>query len=166
VSALGELGVIHDEPTNDETEPDTFQWFGADIRVLSDVDEIELVEIMASFRAVKTNDLTALGVVKESLQVLVHPDDWEQFWTLARARRQKVEDLMTLFHTLLFRPTDRPTMQPSDSSAGRLAIDGNSPADSPSPASDGPEKPARPDIQAIHDDMEEFRLRKAAVLSA
>jgi hypothetical protein len=162
MGSLGSLGVAHAEtPAKEGAEPDTFEWFGFTLRAVEEVDEVELVDVMASFHAIESEGIAAIGAIKEGLQMLIHPDDFGTFWRLARQNKQKIEDLMEAFRVLLYRPTDRPIQRQSDSSIGLPVTTESLPVDSPSPGSAG-----RPDRQIIHDDHEEWRQRRAMALVA
>jgi hypothetical protein len=144
MASLGSFGVIHPEIT--QTEPDTFDWFGSTVRVTVDVNEVELIDLLDAARAVDSADLSALTLIKDGLRTIIYPDDFNQFWELARKNRQRIEELATVLANLIESATDRPTQQPSDSSPGRLTTEANSGDGSPSPVSAG-----RPDLQLIRD---------------
>jgi len=161
MGSLGSLGVVH-APADKQApvEPDTFDWFGTDIRATDSFDEIELIDVMAGFRSIEAGDIQAWGAIKQALQLLIYEDDWAVFWALARENKQEIQDLMAVFRTLLLRPADRPTQPLPDSSSGQRSTAANSPAVSPSQESRG-----RPDRQIIHDDMADFKARKVLTLT-
>jgi hypothetical protein len=117
---LGELGIDRAPASA------TFGWFGATIRVAPDLSELVMIDLMERGREIELmagDDPTkvppeAMTIIKDVLREFVHPDDFEAFWVAARRHGQNSQDLMTLTWRLLTKLTDRPTGQPSDSSAG------------------------------------------------
>ena len=112
-SHLGDLGVVHDEVDV------TFGYFGTVLRVNPELSELELVEFMDRAQQVGENDPRAVTMLKDYLRSLVHPDDFDRFWELARRYRQTQQDLGALTQTLMAAAAGRPTGLPSDSSAGQ-----------------------------------------------
>lgn len=159
MASLGSFGVAHDQATP-KIEPDTFTYFGVQIRIVDEVDDLDLIDFLEAARGVEDAGLMALAAVKDGLRILIHPDDFTLFWKTARANKQQVEDLSTLFSDLLTSETDRPTQQLSDSSSGQLPTVENSLDDSSSPA-----EPVggRPDLQIIHDDSRASLARIAQI---
>jgi hypothetical protein len=154
MTSLGSFGVEKpaSEPVPEEEEQETgveeltFEWFGAVIRLTQTYDELQLVDLMESARYVDQEDPMALVVVKDTLRLIVHEDDFNGFWRLTRQNRQKIEDLAALIQQLVTAVTNRPTQPPSDSSAGRSPTVVNSPVASATQASRG-----RPDLQHLVD---------------
>jgi hypothetical protein len=166
--SLGSFGVENDEVVLDD--PDTFDWFGETIRVTPEVNEVELIDFMDSARNIEAQGFAGLAALKDAFVMMLHPDDFDTFWRLAKEKRQTSAQLAEVFKVLLTGSTgDRPIQPPSDSSVGRQATPANSPAVSSSPASDGivAGRPAgRPDIQMIYDDAENTRRKVAASIAA
>lgn len=156
-ASFGKLGVEH--PAPDQNDPDTFEWFGSTVRVIAEVNEIELIDLMDAARDLDAAGLAGLAALKDAFRMLIHPEDFDGFWKLAKANRQKTEDLAQVFQVLVQGATDRPTRQPSDSSAGPLVTAASSPAVSVSEA-----RPGRPDLQIIHEDAALQRERMARAL--
>jgi hypothetical protein len=151
-ASLGSFGTVH--PIVEQVDPDTFEWFGSTIRVTADVNEVELIDFMDTTRGIESKGLAALAAVKDGMRMLIHPDDFDTFWRLARQNRQQTDDLTELFMILIYGETDRPTQQPSDSSVGRLPTPESSPEGSSSPVSS-----SRPDLQLLMDDSAAERAR-------
>lgn len=148
---LGSLGVVHEVQHPTEEEVLDFDWFGAKIRLTSDYNEIEMVDLMETMSDISEDDPRAIVTVKDTLRLVVDPDDFTEFWRLAKENRQKIGDLIAVGQVLMEAVTARPTQQPSDSSPGRLTTPENSPAASSSPeVSSG--MPGRPDLVIIRED--------------
>lgn len=163
---LGSFGVESAEPQ--DADYDDFGWFGARIRVQSSVNEVELIDLMGQARVVDVDgrDLGSLAVVKDLFLLVIHPDDFDQFWGLARQHKQRLDDMLSLFTTLIESITDRPTQGLSDSSPGQPSTAENSLPDSSGSASSGPpERHGRPDLQIIHDDHTDSQRRALAALA-
>lgn len=154
--SLGTFGTPHE--TGDDF--DTFGWFGQDIRVVTAVNEVELVDLMEAAAGVDVEDLASMSVIKNMFRLVIPGEDFDTFWGLAKENRQTLEELSALFQALLTAITDRPTRQPSDSSDGRQSIGESSPPSSIATASSG-----RPDLQVIHDDYEATQQRLQQALS-
>ena len=97
------------------------------------------------------------GVVltMEYLKQQVHPDDWDTFYRLARARKQSVKDLMEISKAILEETSGFPTGESSDSPSTPATGPQRSRAGSPSRASSRDAKSTaaltllkgRPDLQ-------------------
>jgi hypothetical protein len=146
MASLGSLGTPHQaEVIEEET---TFDWFGSTIRLPAlAVSELELIDLMESTTTVDQDSPAAIVVIKNMFRQVIHADDFDQFWDLAKSNRQQIADLMQVYQVLLEAATGRPTQQPSDSSPGRLPTSGNSPTPSTPPGLTG-----RPDLQIIRED--------------
>jgi hypothetical protein len=162
MASLGKFGVAH--PVSVAESVTTFDWFdrtqaaGNPIRVIADVNQVELIDFMETVRGIDAAALEAMVVVKDGFRLLLNPDDFDDFWRLAKVNRQEVDDLVEVFMVLVSRATDRPTSQPSTSSTGRLPTSVNLPEDSSTPVSSG-----RPDLQLL---VEDSAADRARILSA
>ena len=144
---LGNYGAEHPEITA------TFGWFGATIRVhpdLSDLAFLDLIPTMEMGGADMTTDFALVAglvdAVKAMATALVHPEDFDEFWGLAKKNRQTMEDIADLGAQLIEATTDRPTGLPSDSSDGQQATGTSSTGDSSSRALRLLEDRGRPDL--------------------
>lgn len=153
--SLGSFGKVR--PAEADVEPVTFDWFGLTVGVVVDFNQVELVDLMELASTVDETDPAAMRIVKDMLRLVIQPDDFDAFWAQAKTSRQQIEDLVELGQALMEAATDRPTRQPSGSSPGRQAIEGNSPA-----VSDLPGRPGRPDIVILREDAELDRRRMMA----
>jgi hypothetical protein len=159
MASLGSFGTV--KPVEEQAEPDTFEWFGSTVRLTTDYNEVELVDLMESARDIDVDDPTSMVIVKDLLRNVVDRQDFDAFWKLAKANRQQIEDLAQLAGALMEAATSRPTRQPSDSSTGRLPTPQSSPAVSSSPVS-----PGRPDLVLLLEGGEQTRRELAAKVAA
>jgi hypothetical protein len=155
--SLGTFGVTHDDVSDDF---DTFNWFGSDVKVVTAVNEVELVDVMEQASAVDVTDLASMKVIKDLFRLIIPSDDFDEFWLVAKEKRQTIADLAQLFQSLLSEVVDRPTRQPSDSSAGLLTTGESSQPSSTVTASRG-----RPDLQVIHEDYASAQQRALSALT-
>lgn len=120
-----------------------FGWFGATIRVNPRASDLGLTEFMATAEGIVLPDLdideanptaeqlqqmtaamNAMAAVTKALQKFmreqIHPDDWDEFWRLAKGNGQQNTDLMALSKALAAEiaqhATGFPTGPSSDSS--------------------------------------------------
>jgi hypothetical protein len=142
--SLGNFGTEH---ADEQVDPDTFEWFGSTIRLTTALNEVELIDFMDAARKINDQDLAAMAIIKDMFVMIIHPDDFTRFWSVAKEKRQGLEELVQLFMTLLEAVTDRPTRPLSDSSTGQQTTAESLPAVSSVSASSG-----RPDLQIIHED--------------
>lgn len=177
--SLGALGRQHD-PLPEGAVSDTFDWFGATIRITPEVNEVELIDFMSAARNIETDGMAGLAALRDAFQMIVHKDDFGTFWRLAKEQRQNMEDLSQVFQVLIEAAANRPTQEPSGSSPGQPAMPANSPAVSSSPVSPGPRlvptppqadleptpRVSRPDLQALREDAAADRARIARAAAA
>lgn len=122
----------------------TFDYFGETLRAHPDLSDVAVVDLFGSFGSADgANDVA--GMLRSIGSTLVHDDDVEAFWRLARSNRQTMEDLAQFAMDLIAAITDRPTKLPSDSSDGQSPTDTRSEDDSSSRALRVLE--GRPDLQ-------------------
>lgn len=110
-----------------DDEPLTFEYFGEELRVspeLTDADLLDFLEVQADLKA---DDPKAGSIVKEFLRNVIHVDDFDRFWALAKKHRQTVDERSeTAFKLIEAAVNGTPTVQSSDSSAGLQQIDSSS----------------------------------------
>jgi hypothetical protein len=135
---LGDLGGAAVDPVIA-----TFTYFGRQFRVNPDLTETTIIDLFEEAAKVQmpadpkdmkpeqalANMEQSKGYVREH----IHPDDFDDLWSTARANRQGMQALMELCWKILELISERPTSPPSDSSAGRPDIRQNSPAGASSP---------------------------------
>lgn len=144
MTSLGQFGTLR--PPADDV---TFDYFGQTLRVdpdLSDLAMVDFVEQAATLEA--TDGAAALAAVKGMLRSLVHGEDFDTFWKLARENRQQIEDMSELAQAILVAVTERPTERPSGSSDGQPSTVASSTAGSSSPVT-RLESQGRPELALV-----------------
>jgi hypothetical protein len=161
-----------------------FDYFGTRIRVspdASDVAELEFLEIarganldmrdLEGLSAAELEDeakvqdvvrrtnqviINTYGLIRDKLREMIHPEDFDAYWRLARENRQMVSDLMAdmqaITASVVEASTGFPTMPPADSPPTLASTLQNSGGGSSSaPASDTAKalelRRGRPDLQ-------------------
>jgi len=135
---MAKLGSFGDVTAVEEVEPDTFDYFGVEIRLNPDFSEMDYVDFMDEARGLNELDVRAITAVKDFLRKMVFPDDFDLLWDTARKKAPKGQQLQHLMETanhLLALMTGRPTEAPSVSLAGRPVTTLSSKLDSSSPES-------------------------------
>lgn len=95
-------------------------YFDVEIRVTGDQDlaEIELAEFMDKALAIDETSPQAMTMARGFLRELVHPEDWEEFWSAVKRHRQGMEAQMAFARYVVEQITGHPTAAVSDSSPG------------------------------------------------
>lgn len=98
----------------------TFEFLDEEFRANPSASKVALVEFMSSAAEVAINDeVKGAKLIMQLLHEVVHPDDFDRFWALAKAERQDpVQDLMPLCQAVLEAVTGFPTGPSGGSSAG------------------------------------------------
>lgn len=112
-----DLGQVTEAP--EVAEEITFSYFGATIRVNPEYSELDLVDFVEAGSTVDEKNPQAIILIKTFYRSVIHPDDFETFWQLAKRNRQDVAKLAKTYAKIVEGLTDRPTSPPSDSSDGR-----------------------------------------------
>jgi hypothetical protein len=140
VMDLGDLG-------GEEVEPvlATFTWFGERFRVNPDMTETTLIDLFEVASKVDVDpeslDPKQMDFAKGYVREHIHPDDFDRLWKTAKANRQGIQPLMGLCMRILGLVSERPTVPPSGSSAGRPVTSQSLPDGVSSPAA-----PAEPEV--------------------
>lgn len=100
----------------------SFEWFGTDVRVHPDLSDLNIISLFSGMQGTE-DGADALKALGDLAAALVHPDDLDEFWKLARGNRQTMEDIAVLAMELIGALADRPTSLPSDSSDGQQTTD-------------------------------------------
>lgn len=137
---LGDFG--ESRPSAEET----FGYFGETLRVHPDLSDLAIVDLFDSMSSAQKDGAAAMAAIRGIGAALIHPDDVDRFWALARANRQTMEDVATLAMQLIGALAERPTLLPSVSSDGQQDTSPTSEGDSSSPALRL--LSGRPDLQA------------------
>lgn len=111
---LGSFGVARDTAA-----PDDFEYFGVVIRTNPAATDLALTDFMEHAGAVDEKDPGVITIVKDFMRDLIHPDDFDKFWGLARRNGQTTEDLLAVQKAVVSAVVGRPTGRPSGSSGGR-----------------------------------------------
>lgn len=138
------LVVPAESHASDET--DSFDYFGADVRVHPEFGELTVFDWAEDVGALDSEDPRAAAAVKSLMRRVVHPADFEVFWALALQHRQTNDELAKLMSAIVEALTGRPTQRPSDSPAGRPSTVPNSVAAASMRAQQRLEAEGRPDL--------------------
>lgn len=110
---LGEFGIER------ESIDAAFSYFGSPIRVNPDVSELDFVDLAEDGADIKEDDPRSVTILKEFVRKVVHPEDFDHFWALAKQHRQTTIELMGTTKAVMEAVTERPTGQPPTSLGGR-----------------------------------------------
>lgn len=125
----------------------SFDYFGQTLRANPELGELDYVDFMDKAGGAEAEGALGLSFVKDFARLCIHPDDFDEFWALARKHRQGVEDVFKVCRAIVEQVSDRPTTQPSDSSDGQTTTDTKS---EPGLSSTLAERLAgRPDLQLL-----------------
>lgn len=126
-----------------------FGYFGETIRISYDFGEAAFVDWVDEYGQLGENDVKGMLATKRLMEQVVHPDDFEMFWRLARANKQTSVDLAGVFKAALEAMSERPTSRPSDSSDGPATTVPSSAGGSSQRVIDRFEAAGRPDLVAF-----------------
>lgn len=151
---LGTFGV--ERPVSGEV--DSFGFFGARVRVNPAFGELDLADFFEAISSVDDQDTAqALAALKSVFRQCILPEDFDGFWSAAKAHRQGVEDLMEVVVAVVEAVAARPTRRPSDSSDGPSPTRATSAGASSSRAIARLEGQGRPDLALLVSRAEESR---------
>lgn len=106
-------------PNRRSSLPDNlrFGFFGQEIRVNPEVSQAQLIELSANVPdGDDLGDVEAAKLIMSTLRAVIHPDDWDAFWSTAKAENQDIQqDLMPIVQAVVEATTGFPTGQQSDS---------------------------------------------------
>ncbi len=130
--------------------------FGERFRLVDRPPQWALMKFAKAAASLDSNELAAMGAILNLLERCIHPDDWQRFDRAADSHDVDVErDLMPVVVAVFTDEAERPTSQPSDSSAGLQSTAGSSTVPSSSPVMD--RLAGRPDLMVIVEDMQSAR---------
>jgi hypothetical protein len=89
---LGEFG--QDRP--DEDVNLSFRWHGQEIRVHPKASQLDLMEFLTDAGHLDEYDAAVIPPLMRLVRAYVHPDDWPEFWHLARVKHQRPADFFAL----------------------------------------------------------------------
>jgi hypothetical protein len=125
----------------------TFDYFGEELRVSPDLTDADLLDFLEMQADLKADDPKAGPIVKSFLRTVVHADDFDRFWALAKQHRQSVEERSeTAFKLIEAAVNGTPTERSSDSSGGPQKTDASSTDDSSLRVQRRLEEAGRPDL--------------------
>lgn len=121
------MGRIEIEATSHAgDEPLTFDYFGEELRVSPDLTDADLLDFMELQADLDSEDPKAAALLKQFIRAVVHTDDFDRFWALARQHRQSTEERAKVAYKIIEAATSTPTARSSDSSAGPQRTDSSS----------------------------------------
>lgn len=129
-----------------------FPWYGATIKVNPGASEIVYIDFIAKAGQYDQNDPRAGVAVKEFIEEIIHPEDFEVFWDLAKTHRRTIEDLSEISMKIVAAVTGDPTSGQSASSGGPSRTVANSTDARYNSVITEYERKGRPDIAVIYDD--------------
>jgi hypothetical protein len=124
MATLGSFGTSHAKA--EDAEPDTFEWFGADIRIRPEFGTLVWQDWNEEFGYIDADHPAAISSGKELFRRMVDERDFDQFWRLAIEHRQGNGDLSVLLQGVLGAVAGRPTQRPVESSTGPEASEAES----------------------------------------
>lgn len=158
MARIGSFGAGRDPAPADEEH--TVEWFGVDIRVDPDgATDLAYLDFMEQAMNVDEHDPKAATIVKTYLREIIHDDDFDTFWSLARKNRQTVQDLMVVVAEIVSFFSGRPPRPSSDSQSGQSPTAARSKDGSYSQAIE--HLSGRPDLQNVVVMAAEARERRA-----
>lgn len=130
VGAFGAARKEAERYINPNVVPDTFTFFGEEIRV---ADEIGLMPIMdfaeAADAGLDAGQMEGLAAIRRMLRDCIEPEDWPRFHATAVSNKADANLLLEVVQTVMEVVTGRPTDRDSDSPSGQ------SPSSTPSSTS-------------------------------
>jgi hypothetical protein len=109
-----------------DDESSTFVYFGEELHVSPDLTDADLLDFLELQADLKADDPAAGPIVKSFLRAVVHVDDFDRFWALAKQHRQTVDERAEAAFKVIEAVSGTPTVQSSDSSAGLQSTDSSS----------------------------------------
>ena len=114
MTSIGRFGTQHAKIEQ------TFEFFDLTVRVNPSCSQAAMVEFLAEAGEVEQADeVRGSRLIMAFMREIVHPDDFDAFWTKAKLERQDPEtDLMPIAHAVMEAISDFPTGPPSGSVGG------------------------------------------------
>lgn len=138
-----------------ELEDNTFDYFGVELRVNALAGEQAYIDFLEVAGELDERDPKVAIGVKNFMREIVHPDDFDVFWSLSRTKRQDTGDLFKLAQKIVEAVSGRPTEQSSGSPAGLHGTVPSSTAASYSQVRQELEAGGRPDLSLIYLEAQE-----------
>lgn len=124
---LGSFGAALKE-LDPNAEKDTFTYFGEKFEIVSVLPPVLMFQLAAAMTG-KVDETEGMGALWQAYRIALGDDGFNRFYKLAVDRKDSNEGLMTVAMAIYQNDAGRPTVQPSDSSAGLSSV---SPSSSPS----------------------------------
>ena len=156
-----DLSKIMEQITPAASDVFTFDWFGEEIRVAEDASDTIYVDFVAQVGHLDGHDPAAAIAVKGFMQEMIHPDDFDRFWSLGRKHRISTDGLSQVIYSIIEQISGLPTQQPTDSRGGLRVIDSNSMAGDYKAVREALEEEGRSDLSLIYLEAEGSRGRQA-----
>lgn len=113
---------------------DTVEYHGEQLRL---ADRIALMALMRFAKIAQSgadsDDMDGLVAMYDLLEQVIDPEDWPRFEFLATKHRDQQDELLAVIQDGITKIAARPTVLPSDYSAGQASISGSSTGGSSSP---------------------------------
>lgn len=113
---MGSLGSFGD-PTPQPVEEQTFDYFGADLRVNPELTDADMLDFLEESGSLDEGDPKAALALKNFMR-RVFLEDFDRFWTLARQHRQSIDQRMAAAMQIIEALADHPTGRSAGSSGG------------------------------------------------
>lgn len=125
----------------------SFTYFGEEFAYAADFPVFEFAEFQEALADdVDSESGRATGVALRLAVACVAESDRTRFRKVSRQHRAKVEDWLIVFRDWTAEESERPTGQPTDSSAGLSTAEASSGSQPIASVTSIPERPARPDL--------------------
>lgn len=154
---LGDLGRMQAPPESPEDWPEvlTFPWFSAELRVNPAASDTAYIDLLEESGELEEEDPRAAIAVKNFIREIVHPDDFDEFWSLGKAHGYSIRQLAATAMKIVEAITGDPSQPPTGSSPGLSEIGGKSTADRYRRVRSELEAEGRPDLAQVFLETEE-----------
>lgn len=124
---LGSFGAALKE-LDPNREKDSFTYFGEKFEIVSALPPMLIFQLAAAMTG-KVDETEGMAALWEAFRIALGDDEFNRLYRIAVDKRDSTEGLMTVVMAIYQNDAGRPTVQPSDSSAG---LSSTSPSSSPS----------------------------------
>jgi hypothetical protein len=95
-----------------------FTWLGREWHTHPDLSMLAEVDLVEKALELDEGDPRQMTFIKDQMRLVVHEDDFDQFWEVARKSGQEIDDFQQLTGAIFAGIAGRPTGRPDDSSPG------------------------------------------------
>lgn len=138
-------------------EEHTFAWFSETVRAHPELSDTSYVDFIDEYGSLEATDPKAAVAVKAFMRAVIHPGDFDLFWSTGKKHRVKQEQFAEVANSLIEAITKRPTERPNDSSVGQSRTAMSSTGDSYSRVIKELETEGRPDLALVYDEARTVR---------